>query len=211
MSSDSNAYFADTNHIFSSQFTDKLILLLSLLSVHINLHNMTSTAIILLGLFAFASIVATVALFIRAEQQRAFSQYREKTLGTLLPSRMQAYERITLYLERINPMNMVVREQLNVNTSQELHTLMTTAIRQEFDHNIAMQIYISEASWSRLLRARDEVTKTINKCAKETNPKASSLELGRKILESAPNECTFYVNRALSGLRSDINGLFTNK
>lgn len=172
---------------------------------------MTSTAIILLGLFAFASIVATVALFIRAEQQRAFSQYREKTLETLLPSRMQAYERITLYLERINPMNMVVREQLNVNTSQELHTLMTTAIRQEFDHNIAMQIYISEASWSRLLRARDEVTKTINKCAKETNPKASSLELGRKILESAPNECTFYVNRALSGLRSDINGLFTNK
>lgn len=172
---------------------------------------MTTTAIVLLGFFAFASIIGIVIIFTRAEKERAFSEYREKTLGTLLPSRMQAYERLTLYIERINPTNMVIREQLNVNTSQELYTLMITSIRQEFDHNIAMQIYISEASWNRILRAREEVMKTINDCAKETNPKASSLELARKILEAAPNECNFYVNRALSGLRSDTNGLFTNK
>lgn len=172
---------------------------------------MTPTAIILLGLFAFASIVAIIIIFTKAEQQRSFTQYREKTITTLMPTRLQAYERITLYLERIDPTNMVIREQLNVNTSQELHTLMITSIRQEFDHNIAMQIYISEASWSRVLRAREEIMKTINDCAKETNPKASSLELARKVLESAPNECSFYVNRALSGLRNDINGYFTTK
>lgn len=172
---------------------------------------MTSTTIILLGLFAFATIITIVILFINAEKQRQLAEYREKTIGSLMPSRMQAYERITLYLERINPMNMVIREQFNVNTSQELHTLMITSIRQEFDHNVAMQVYISDASWSRILRAREEIMNTINNCAKETNPKASSLELARKVLENAPNECSFYVDRALSGLRSDINGLFINK
>ena len=89
---------------------------------------MTSTAIILLGLFAFATIITIVILFINAEKQRQLAEYREKTIGSLMPSRMQAYERITLYLERINPMNMVIREQFNVNTSQELHTLMITSI-----------------------------------------------------------------------------------
>jgi hypothetical protein len=51
---------------------------------------MTPTAIILLGLFAFASIVTIIIIFTKAEQQRSFTQYREKTITTLMPTRLQA-------------------------------------------------------------------------------------------------------------------------
>lgn len=159
-------------------------------------------------IIASLSIVAVVGFFLLAERNRRQEEYREKAMGAILPNRLQAYERLTLYLERIRPENMILREQMRVQTSMELHTLLVNNIRQEFEHNIAMQVYISSASWSRILRARDEIQKTLANVAKETNPKASSLEFGRKAIERAKNECAFYIDRALEGLRRDINGFF---
>lgn len=160
---------------------------------------------------ASVALVAVVGFFLLADRNRRQASFREKSMEAILPNRLQAYERLTLYVERIRPENMVLREQMQVNTSLELHTLLVNSIRQEFEHNIAMQIYISSASWSRILRAREEVQKTLANVAKETNPKASSLEFGRKVMERAKNECDFYVDRALEGLRRDINGLFVSK
>lgn len=167
--------------------------------------------IILPMLLMLVGLLVIVYLFIRHERQSREEAYREKSLTTILPNRMQAYERLTLYIERIRPENMVAREQKNARTAMELHTALVNCIRQEFEHNLAMQIYISSASWSRIVRAKDEVLKCINTVAKETNPKVSSMEYGRKIIEAAVNDCKFYVERALEGMRRDVAGEFIDK
>lgn len=162
-----------------------------------------------LPLLIFAAAMAAVVwLFISADKTRRKAEYREKTLSTLLPTRMQAYERMALYLERIWPEQMVAREQMKVQTSGELYAVMMNTVQQEFNHNVAMQIYISHASWARITRAREEVIKMLREIAKETDPKASSLEMGRKVLETAPNNTAFYLRRAIDGLRDDMNGEF---
>lgn len=158
-----------------------------------------------------AAIVAVIFLFFWAERTRAKAHYREKSMTTILPNRLQAYERMALYLERITPEVMTVREQMKVKTASELYTIMMNTLRQEFDHNVAMQIYISQASWSRIVRAKDEVTKMLREIAKETNPQASSLEFGRQVIETAPNQTAFYIKRALDGLREDVGGEFISK
>ncbi|MCF0191699.1 MAG: hypothetical protein HUJ96_10615 [Marinilabiliaceae bacterium] len=170
----------------------------------------TIQLIIALGI-CVGAVVLTVYLFHRAEERRRFDEYRLRFSADVMPTRLQAYERMSLYLQRISPEASVQREQMNVNTAMELHTLLMTSIRQEFEHNMAMQIYISSASWKRILRAKEEVVKLLTEEAKETNPKASSLELGRKILEDAPQRTTFYITRAIEGLRADLAGAFVNK
>ncbi len=157
-----------------------------------------------------AAIALVVWLFFRAERKRALSAYRERSMQAVLPNRLQAYERLTLYLERIAPEAMVNREQMKVKTSSELYTVMMNTIRQEFEHNIAMQIYISEGSWNRIVRARDEIIKMLKEIAKETNPKASSIEFGRQVIESAPNQTAFYLKRALEGLRKEVSDNFVD-
>ncbi|MBP5365409.1 MAG: hypothetical protein J6Y82_05755 [Bacteroidales bacterium] len=168
---------------------------------------MEITIAIIIG---FLSIVAVVLIFMRGERRRQQEHYRDKTLQTILPNRLQAYERLTLYVERIRPESMIPREQMSVNTTFELHSMLINNIKLELEHNIAMQVYISSASWQRILRARDEVQNLLTKVAKETNPKASSLEYGRKVLERSKDECSFYIDRAIEGLRRDIDGLFIN-
>lgn len=163
---------------------------------------------LLATLLSPAGIIAAIVLFQRAERRRATDKFRSRNMAAILPNRLQAYERLALYMERITPETMLIREQMKVNTAYDLHTLLITAIRQEFEHNIAMQIYISSDTWGKILRAREEVMKCLNNAAKETNPQASSLELARKVLERAPNECNFYVKRALEGIRQDIAGVF---
>ncbi len=167
---------------------------------------------LILSLLIFAAaIIVVIALFFRAERRRHEASYREKAMQTILPNRLQAYERLTLYIERISPEAMVNREQMKVKTAGELYAVMMNTIKQEFEHNIAMQIYISSASWNRILRAREELIKMLKEIAKTTNPKASSLEFGRQVIESAPNQTKFYFHRALEGLRADINGEFISK
>ncbi len=162
-------------------------------------------------LISLSAVVAVVGLFVRHERDRRVAYLREKTLTTTLPNRLQAYERLTLYLERIRPDKIVEREQMRVSTANDLYALITNAVKQEFEHNVAMQIYISSASWSRILRAKDEVLKMMRDIAKETDPKSSSLEMARRVLEDAPNKCNFYIRRALDGLRSDVNAEFTRE
>ena len=156
-------------------------------------------------------VTIIVNMFLRRDKQREKAAYREKDLGEVLPNRLQAYERIALYLDRITIENMAIREQITVSTAKELHNAMVNSVRMEFEHNVAMQIYISEASWQRVLRAKQEVMKDLSETAKTTHPNATPLEYSAEVIEYARNNSKFYVERALSGLRKDIEGEFINK
>ncbi len=156
---------------------------------------------------AFAILNGFVVwLFLRENDRRRRSEYRNKALSEILPNQLQAYERFTLYLERISPEEMAVREQANVSTAKDLYLAMLNSVRQEFEHNVAMQIYITSASWKRIVKAREEVVKALQTSMKQVHPNATPLEFSAEFIEHARNTCDFYVERAKEGLRKDIAG-----
>ncbi len=142
----------------------------------------------------------------RDVERKRVNDLREKALKDILPNRLQAYERMSLYLSRIDPEEMALREQASTATAKDLYIAMMNSIRQEFEHNNAMQIYISSATWKLILKAKEEVAKTLKETLKNLNPNATSLELSAEFIELARNTCKFYVDRAQEGLRKDISG-----
>ena len=60
----------------------------------------------------------------------------------ITPIRMQAYERVVVYLERISPSALIMRIHKTGMSSRLLHAEMIKSIRSEYDHNIAQQIYM---------------------------------------------------------------------
>lgn len=84
-----------------------------------------------------------------------------------LPIRLQAFERMALFLERINPSKLVLRiTSVNNDINAYSQSLINT-IEQEFEHNLAQQIYISDQCWSVITAAKNATIHIIKKTAED--------------------------------------------
>jgi len=100
-----------------------------------------------------------------------------------LPLKMQAYERAILFLERIDPSNMIIRAHKNGMTAAALHVELLKIIREEYTHNMSQQIYISPNSWKELIKGKEETIQLINTSINQINENANGIELSAKIFE----------------------------
>lgn len=119
--------------------------------------------------------------FKNEENKRKFELLREnQRLG--LPIRLQAYERIVLFLERINPINLMMRVEPNGLDPQSYATLLVHTIQTEYEHNIAQQIYFTQESWEIILKAKNSIITQIRRFSIESEV-ASGEELRTKLLQ----------------------------
>jgi hypothetical protein len=108
---------------------------------------------------------------------------RQGLQSTVLPIRLQAYERMVLLLERITPQNLVMRVNNNAATAGQMHQELLASIRAEFEHNLTQQVYISKGAWEAVKRAKEETIKMINIAATKVNDNAKGVELSKMVLE----------------------------
>jgi len=80
-----------------------------------------------------------------------------------MPLRLQAYERMTLFLERINPGKLLVRIAPLSSDKNDYEALLIRHIEQEFEHNLTQQVYISDECWNIILTAKNTIIQTIRK------------------------------------------------
>jgi uncharacterized protein YaaR (DUF327 family) len=79
----------------------------------------------------------------------------------ILPLRLQAYERLTLLMERINLSQMLLRNSPISTNKNDYKNHIIAQIQQEFDHNLSQQIYVSGACWSIVLTAKNATVQLI--------------------------------------------------
>ena len=80
-----------------------------------------------------------------------------------LPRRLQAYERLSLYLERIKPSKLLLRITPTSSNKKDYESLLIANIEQEFDHNLAQQIYVTDSCWSIASTAKNATIQMIRK------------------------------------------------
>ncbi|MBI9042578.1 hypothetical protein [Lutibacter sp.] len=105
-----------------------------------------------------------------------------------LPVRLQAYERMTLFLERMNPSNLLLRITSINDDKKAYATSLINTIEQEFEHNISQQIYISEKCWSVIVASKNATVHIIKKSSdNETIRTAQQLreEILKMVLNSS--------------------------
>ncbi len=146
-----------------------------------------------------------VVLFLRQENKRRKFEIRVKEGSELLRLRIQAYERLILLMERLNPESLVLREQQHSWTSVQFQTHLLKIIRREFDHNLAMQLYVSDKSWNKVKAAREGLIRLINTTASRIDVNAPALELGRFLIENMGGELILYFNEAINAIKDEMN------
>jgi hypothetical protein len=127
----------------------------------------------------------------------------------ILPLRLQAYERLILFLERILPNNLVLRINRPEMDAYQLQTNLIRTIREEFEYNLSQQLYVSSRSWELIKNAKEEMIKMINIAAGRVNESAPSAELARIIFElSLENDKPLPVSTAIEAIKKEIQGEF---
>jgi hypothetical protein len=103
---------------------------------------------------------------------------------TFFPLQIQAYERVILFLERIDPNNMIIRTHKSGMNAITLHRELLKIVREEYTHNMSQQVYINPKSWKIVLNAKDETIQILNVAINNLSQDSSGLDLSAKIFES---------------------------
>lgn len=169
---------------------------------------MTQILIVTIPLLILSvTTLLTMVWFMRSEQKKRQLELILRDKANILPNRLQAYERMALFLERISPESLIIREQNNAINCLVFHSLLLKTIRTEYEHNVAMQIYLTPQTWKLVQVAKEEVIKLINTTARETKPDLPSIEMGKAILASAPEACQYHIRKALEAIQTEVQQL----
>ncbi len=131
---------------------------------------------------------------------------RRETLKVVTPIRLQAYERLALFLERISPNSLVLRCYQPGMDLKLLQGVMTKNIRDEWEHNLSQQVYVSEELWMRVREAKDEMVNLVNSSAVSLTDTDDPTRLAASIFASAADRMP--TNDALSALHNELKELF---
>jgi hypothetical protein len=122
--------------------------------------------------------------FFRNEQSRRNMDMMAERMRISLPLRLQAYERLVLFLERVSPNSLVVRVHRPGMSVRELQRELTLSIRDEYAHNLTQQVYVSPQAWDLVVKAYEEMIAQINAIAAGVDAKADTRVYVQKILEA---------------------------
>lgn len=101
---------------------------------------------------------------------------------------LQAYERLTLLVDRIALPNLISRLNQSELSAKEMQLLLIQTIKQEFDYNITQQIYVSAAAWNAVKNLKDQTMLIINQFASTLSQEATSADLNKLLLEYLMND-----------------------
>ncbi|MDP2423051.1 MAG: hypothetical protein U1C46_01960 [Bacteroidales bacterium] len=159
-------------------------------------------------LFLLGVVYLMVIKFLSNEREKRSHALKLAKNNILLPIRMQAYERIILFLERIVINHLILRINQAGMTSGQLHAELISSIREEFNHNLSQQVYISAQGWEFVRAAREETIRLINTTGGTINREEPSLGLAGRLLEEAAAQENDPVARALDFLKAEAGQLF---
>ena len=97
--------------------------------------------------------------------------------------RLQAYERLTLLVDRIALPNLISRVNQGGVSAREMQMLLTRGLKEEFDYNISQQIYVSPDSWNAVKNLKEQNMLVVNQLASALPPHATGLDLNKLLLE----------------------------
>lgn len=159
------------------------------------------------ALIVFLTVYFLFKEFMKKQYQLQALDYKQKHLGASLPMRLQAYERLSLLVERISIPNLLFRLRAENSTAAALRVAMLLAIQQEYEHNVTQQVYVSSKLWEILRVARQDTEGIINAIGEKVDPKAPATEFSGTLLNYIDMQETSALEKAQLAIKTEA-GLY---
>ncbi|MEX6687138.1 hypothetical protein QTN47_06510 [Danxiaibacter flavus] len=145
-----------------------------------------SNTIILLCV-AIVILLSVLLVYIYRDVKRG-EKSDEKTIDPQTKQmQLQAYERLTLLVDRIALPNLISRIAISGISAKDMQLLLVRNIREEFEYNISQQIYVTHDAWNAVKNLKEQNMLVINQFANALPPNATGLDLNKLLLEFLMN------------------------
>src|SRR5665213_261366 len=135
----------------------------------------------------FAFLIAGSLAFIfwkqRKQVKQGFKPERAEPSGATTTLKLQAYERLILLADRISIPNLISRCNQPGFSCREMQALLTQTLKQEFEHNITQQMYVSPEAWDAVRNLKEQNLLIVNQIASFLPAEASGQDLNKSLLE----------------------------
>jgi len=144
--------------------------------------------------------------FYRYEEKKQLLAAKAGLKKHALPIRLQAYERLALFLERISPAKLVQNIQPETDDKHQYELSLIFQIESEYEHNLSQQIYVSTKCWEMITTSKNATMLFIKKVSEMENVQ-TSYDLQKKLIEKSSNE-ELPTNVGLAYIRNEVTELF---
>ena len=142
--------------------------------------------------------------YVDLQREKYESERKMEKEKAVLNATLQAFERMMLFLERINPANLVTRVMAPGLKAGMLQALIHNNIREEYEHNMSQQLYIPDQTWELIKTAKEEVVSMVNKTASKVKQDADGSEFAKQMLMQGYSGKTDPVQKAILSLKKDL-------
>ena len=158
------------------------------------------------------AVLMTAVYFMRRESEKelrnAQIELRKERQKFFLPNRVDAYQRAILLMERIHPNSLVMRHNNPGLPAAALQMQLLEAIRSEYEHNIAQQMFISLPTWELVRKSKDETVKLVHLAGQQMDATSTGMDLSSKIFEIVGEIGELPSEIAVKALKEEIQSLF---
>jgi len=171
---------------------------------------MPAYAIIIIAVIPSLIVAVTAFVlakyFVENDQKKRLLELKFRSKELVTPIRLQAYERMAMFLERIEPNQLLFRVSNPDLTAYQMQTILLATIRSEYEHNLSQQVYISPEVWEAIKNAKEKVVNVINIASGHLDEKAMSTDLAGAVLAAVAD--TSPTAAAMEKLKNDIAILY---
>ncbi len=155
----------------------------------------------------FLTTYYLVKNFLDHENRKRSIDLKLANQNLITPIRLQAYERMVLFLERINPSSMVMRLNKTGSAGMFQQELLKT-VRSEFEHNLAQQIYITPKTWGAIIKAKEETIKLINVASTKVGADSNAMEFAQAVILVSSQLTDLPTKIAIDAIKKEISKEF---
>ncbi len=159
------------------------------------------------AIIVFLTVIMMLKRYFENESRKRMYELKQNNSKVSLPIRLQAYERLSIFLERISVNNLILRVKKTGMTASDLQVALLAEIRAEFDHNISQQIYITSETWNLIKNAKEEIIKIINMSYGAVPAEASALDLSKAVFDIVMRMDIQPTYKALAYLKTEAQDL----
>ncbi len=159
------------------------------------------------------SVVVLVAYYMVKDHLITYLNLRKSVQpvaddNSVMQLRLQAHERMIVFVDRINPSNLLLRLYQKGIEVGALQAMSVNEIKTEFQHNITQQLYLEGATWNVIRKLKDDTIAMVNNAVRNLPADASGMELSKTVLhhmseiEENPYELTMGL------IKQDVHKMF---
>lgn len=167
---------------------------------------------ILLIVLPAGAVIYTAYFFLNKMTQREVRNLqidlKRERQKYFLPMRVEAYQRATLLMERIHPGTLIMRLHNPAHPAKMFQSDLLKTIREEYDHNVSQQLFVSPQAWEMVKSSKEETIKIINIAGNQMSSVSTSSDLAGKIFELVAEIGKLPTEITIELLRKEVQELF---